>query len=141
MAKFRFASFHSGGTNFLFGDGSVRTIFRRFTENVSRAMQLGAHNEDWTQLPADVMLPTDPVHSGIFSFHALAGLTVEYVLGPRLQRELLRMLRQAEHAAGQGHMEQKERWLADFAEILQKVRGTALPAVQVDALAVIAKGL
>jgi prepilin-type N-terminal cleavage/methylation domain-containing protein/prepilin-type processing-associated H-X9-DG protein len=139
--KFSFASFHSGGVNFLFGDGSVRTIFRSFTENVSRAMQLGAYNEDWMQLPGDVMLPTDPAHSGIFSFHALEELTVEYVLDPRLQRELLRMLRQAEHAAGQGHTDQKERWLADFAGVLQKVRGTALPAVQADALTLIAKSL
>jgi prepilin-type N-terminal cleavage/methylation domain-containing protein/prepilin-type processing-associated H-X9-DG protein len=139
--KFSFASFHSGGVNFLFGDGSVRAIFRSFTENVSRAMQLGAYNEDWMQLPGDVMLPTDPAHSGIFSFHALEELTVEYVLDPRLQRELLRMLRQAEHAAGQGHTDQKERWLADFAGVLQKVRGTALPAVQADALTLIAKSL
>jgi len=139
--KFSFASFHSGGVNFVFGDGSVRTIFRSFTENVSRAMQLGAYNEDWMKLPSDVMLPASPAHSGVFSFHALEKLTAEYVLDPRLQRELLRMLRQAEHAAGQGHPEQKERWLADFVGVLQKVRGTALPAVQADALTVIAKSL
>jgi len=138
---FSFASFHSGGINFVFGDGSVRTIFRSFTENVSHAMQLGAYNEDWMQLPGDVMLPPDPAHSGIFSFYALERLTLEYVLDPKLQRELLRILRQAEHTASRGHTDQKECWLADFAGILQKVRGTTLPAVQADALILIAKSL
>jgi len=138
---FTFASFHSGGVNFAFGDGSVRTIFGGFTENVIEAMQLGAYNEDWMNQQSDVMPPMAPLHSGIFSFHSLGILTTEFVSDAKLQSELLRMLRQAEHAADQGHVAQKERWLANFAAVLQKVRGVALPAVQAEALMLIAKSL
>jgi len=53
---FSFQSFHRGGANFAFGDGSVHAIFATFTANVERAMQLGAYNEDWIDLPSEVSI-------------------------------------------------------------------------------------
>ncbi len=137
---FSFSSFHTGGVNFAFGDGSVRLVFRVFTERVARAMELGVYGENITLLPA-VQLPPSATAPGVFSFGALSSLTAEFVADPKTQNDLLRMARQAEQAARQGHEDQKERWLADFAGILQKVRGTGVPAGQADALILIANSL
>jgi hypothetical protein len=101
-------------------------------------MQVGARDEDRMNLPSDVMLPPSPAHPGVLSFDALNGLTMEYVGDLKLQGELLRMLRQAEQAENRGHDNQKERWLGDYAGVLESVRGTQLPAVQTNALILIA---
>jgi len=66
---------------------------------------------------------------------------MEIVREPKLQRDLLRMLRQAEQAADQGHQNQKERWLGEYTDALVAVRGTQLPAVQSNALILIARSL
>jgi len=138
--KVSMATVHSGGVNFAFGDGSVRAIFRNFTENVERALELGVNGENWMQLPG-VSLGSPATAPGVFSFAALARLTEDYVADAKLQADLLRMLRQAEQAAGQGHPAQKERWLAEYVDSLQKARGMLLPAVQTDALILIARAL
>ena len=135
--QFSLRSFHAGGANFLFGDGSVRTVFAQFTADVLRAMQFGVNGE--TATPA-VSLPAASA-TGNYSYDALGRLTTSYVGDPRLQGELLRMLRQSQQAANQGHLPQKERWLAEYIAILQKVRGTMLPAVQAEALILIARSL
>jgi prepilin-type N-terminal cleavage/methylation domain-containing protein/prepilin-type processing-associated H-X9-DG protein len=139
--QFTRASFHTGGVNFAFGDGSVREIFRGFTEDVLAAMQAGAYNEDWMNLKAFVALP-DPAHDpGTFTYDALAGLVREYVSDPAVEQYLLNALTQAEQAEDRGDPPRKEAWLAHFADIMQKVRGSYLPAVQSDAMAAIAKSL
>jgi prepilin-type N-terminal cleavage/methylation domain-containing protein len=135
-----FASLHTGGVNFEFGDGSVRTIFRDFTLNIASAMELGAYGENWMQLPG-VPVGKSAAHVGVFSFQSLASLTEEYLDDSDLDEELLRPLRQAHQAADHGQDRQKQRWLAEYVAVLQKVRGTALPAVQADALILIAKSL
>ena len=56
---FSFASFHSGGMNIALGDGSVRDIFRNFTENVGRALELGVYGENWMKLTG-VGIPLTP---------------------------------------------------------------------------------
>jgi len=141
VGHFSFSSFHSGGANFLFGDGSVRSVFGAFTESVLRAMHVGAHNEDWMNLPSDATIPENPAHPGNFSFAALSGLTIDLVGDEKMERTLLRMLRQAEQAAKVGHESQKERWLAEYVGVLESARGRLLPAVQADALIVIASSL
>jgi hypothetical protein len=118
----------------------VRGVFRRFTENVVAAMQLGAYNENWTRLPGE-RLPSEPPVPTIFSFGGLARLTTGYVADPTLQNHLLSLVRQAEQAAALGNVREKERLLAEVADVLQKVRGVVLPAVQTDALTVVAKSL
>lgn len=138
--SFTFSSFHTGGVNFAFGDGSVRTAFRAFTEDVLRAMHVGANGEGATQGVA-LNSTGRTLPAGNYSYEALGKLTMLYVSDAGLQRELLRMLRQSEQAAGQGHADQKERWLSAFVDVLQKVRGSSLPAVQADALITIASSL
>jgi prepilin-type N-terminal cleavage/methylation domain-containing protein/prepilin-type processing-associated H-X9-DG protein len=139
--QFTLASFHTGGVNFAFGDGSVRGIFRGFTEDVLEAMQVGAYNEDWMNLKAFIQ-PPDPAHDpGTFSYDALAELVREYVGDPPVEEYLLNALGQAEQAEDRGDLPRKEAWLAHFADIMQKVRGSYLPAVQADAMAAIAKSL
>lgn len=132
---FTFASYHTGGVNIGIADGSVRAIFRNFTENVVQAMELGVYGEDWLRLPG-ITAPANAADVGVFSFDALTRLTTDYVGDPKLESELLNMLRQAE-----GNEQQKERWLAEFSAVLKKARGTGLPAVQADALVVIANSL
>ncbi len=139
----RFASFQAGGSNFTFGDGSVRKIFGNFTQNVVNAMQLGVYGENWAQLPA-VQLGTPGATPGVFTFDALTRLTADYIPeegSEDLQEKLLRYLRQAQQAAKEGHDAQKDRWLGEYVATLQKGRGTALPAVQTDALLLIARSL
>jgi hypothetical protein len=60
---------------------------------------------------------------------------------PMLQSTLLHHLRQAEHFDERGLTRQKQRELERYAAVLQKVRGTSLPAVQADALLQIARSL
>jgi prepilin-type N-terminal cleavage/methylation domain-containing protein/prepilin-type processing-associated H-X9-DG protein len=149
--KVSLASFHSGGVNFVFGDGSVRDVVRGFTVDVLNAMQVGAYGEDWMSIGgvdfADAQEPR------IFNFSDLAVLTREYVPNdvsypdgppvalPMLQSTLLHHLRQAEHFDERGLTRQKQRELERYAAVLQKVRGTSLPAVQVDALLQVARSL
>ena len=139
--EFSLASFHTGGTNFLFGDGSVREVFRGFTENALEAMQVGAYNEDWMNLKAFVALPDPAAHPGTFTYDALGRLVREYLIDPTVEQYLLGVLTQAEQAEDAGDLPRKEAWLTHFAEIMQKVRGTYLPAVQADAMGAIAKSL
>lgn len=139
--QFSFASLHSGGVNFSFGDGSVRGLVRNFAHSVASAMQLGANNEQWQQLPGVPVGEAKPPYPGLFSFDDLADLTTDYVSDPGLQKELVRYLRQAGQAARQGHEAQKEKWMSEYAAVLQKVRGRSLPAVQADALLFIGRSL
>jgi prepilin-type processing-associated H-X9-DG protein len=138
--QFSFASFHSGGLNFSFGDGSVRGVVRRFTENVATAMQLGAYNEAWMEL-AGVSLPANPAHVGTFTYDALGNLTSEYVSDANLEAALVDLVQRAKAAAEAGDLELKDQLLGRYTAILQKVRGAVLPAVQAEALLVIANSL
>jgi prepilin-type N-terminal cleavage/methylation domain-containing protein/prepilin-type processing-associated H-X9-DG protein len=139
--QFSLASIHSGGVNFVFGDGSVRGVFRGFTEDVLEAMQAGAYNEDWMNLKAFAPLPEPAADPGTFTYEALGTLVREYVGDPPVEGYLLNALAQAEQAEDRGDLPRKEAWLTHFADIMQKVRGTYLPAVQADAMGAIAKSL
>jgi prepilin-type N-terminal cleavage/methylation domain-containing protein/prepilin-type processing-associated H-X9-DG protein len=134
------ASFHSAGTNFVFGDGSVRSIMRSFTDNAAKALELGVYGENWMQLPG-ITIPANAAGVGVVSFDAAVKLTAEYVSDVKLETELLAKLKQAEQAAAQGNDGEKERLLAEFSSLVQRLRGTGLPAVQSEALIVIAKAL
>jgi prepilin-type N-terminal cleavage/methylation domain-containing protein/prepilin-type processing-associated H-X9-DG protein len=137
---FTFASFHSGGTNFLFGDGSVRGVFARFTLDAAAAMQLGAYNEAWMEL-AGVPLPASPAHSGNFTYDALGRLTADYVSDPSLEATLVDLVQRAKAAEAAGDLALKDQLLARYVSILQKVRGFVVPAAQAEALIVIASSL
>jgi prepilin-type N-terminal cleavage/methylation domain-containing protein/prepilin-type processing-associated H-X9-DG protein len=136
---FSLASFHHGGANFLFGDGSVRGVMKEFVENALTAMHAGAHDEDWMAL-GGVPFAFEP-SSAIYNFDDLRRLTSDFVLDEALRRELLRFLDMAEAAAKQGNLPEQTAWLNAFASVLQKVRGFAVPAVQSDALIQVGRSL
>jgi prepilin-type processing-associated H-X9-DG protein len=136
---FTLASFHAGGANFLFGDGSVRTAMKEFVTDALAAMHVGAHDEDWMKL-GGVPLAVMP-SSSIFNFTDLRGLTADFVLNEALRRELLMYLDRAEAAGKAGDLEGQAMWLNVYSAVLQKVRGLLLPAVQSDALNQVARTL
>ena len=136
---FSLGSFHTGGANFVFGDGSVRSIFQGFVTDTLAALRVGANNEDWTKLPG-VLLTTES-STAIFNFADLVELTGLYVRDDKQKGASIRYLRLAEDASLRGDFQLMRRWLDTYTDVLQKVRGTALPAVQTDALIQIASSL
>jgi prepilin-type N-terminal cleavage/methylation domain-containing protein/prepilin-type processing-associated H-X9-DG protein len=136
---FSFASFHAGGANFAFGDGSVRTVMQQFVSEAILAVGAGANDEHWRGLPA-VQFDYAPVTT-LFNFADLAELTSAYVTDAKLERRLLQLAGHAAAAPDRGASGQHVAWLDDYIGLLQKVRGTELPAVQADPLILIARGL
>jgi prepilin-type N-terminal cleavage/methylation domain-containing protein/prepilin-type processing-associated H-X9-DG protein len=136
---FSFRSLHTGGANFLFGDGSIHSVFRGFVSDALAALRVGANNEIWMELPG-VSLTTESSRA-IFNFADLLELTALYVLDDRQERALIRYLRLAQDASLRGDFQTMRRWLDSYVGVLQRVRGTELPAVQADALVQIASSL
>jgi prepilin-type processing-associated H-X9-DG protein len=136
---FSLASFHSGGANFVFADGSVRTVMQQFVADALSAIGAGNNGEDWRGLPA-VQFDYAPVTT-LFNFTDLAELTDAYVMDAKLERTLLRLVDHAAAAPDRGASGQHVPWLDDYIGLLQKVRGSELPAVQADPLILIARGL
>jgi prepilin-type N-terminal cleavage/methylation domain-containing protein len=121
-------------------DGSVRPIFRRFLNDVLVAMQIGAYGENGLLLPA-VQLPLGLTHPGAFTFGGLRRGISEMVVNRSLRSELLRLVDEAAEASKAGQQALKESLLATVVTRLQGGRATALPAVQADALILIARTL
>lgn len=136
---FSLATFHSGGVNFLFGDGSVRTVMQQFVSEALLAVGAGSNDEQWQGLPA-VQLEYAPVTT-LFNFADLTELTSAYVTDTKLERTLLQLADHAAAAPDRGASGQHVAWLDDYIALLQKVRGSELPAVQADPLILIARGL
>jgi prepilin-type N-terminal cleavage/methylation domain-containing protein/prepilin-type processing-associated H-X9-DG protein len=136
--SFSFSSFHSGGVNFVFGDGSVRTVAQSFVSDAMAALKLGTNGEDWSGLPA-VQFEYAPTTT-LFNFSHLAELTRASVMDPKLEAELLRALG---HAGGDKNpgSQQQNRFLDRYIGVLQKVRGVELPAVQADPMILIGRAL
>ena len=138
---FGFVTFADGGAEFAFGDGSVRPIFSSFTTSIFQAMQLGVYGENWRALPA-VQLPAQvSLGEGIHSVRGLTVLTMYYLPDGKTRDELLRYLRLAEVGGGRGAEARRQHWLETYVQLLQKVRGIELPAVQADTLIRIARAL
>jgi prepilin-type N-terminal cleavage/methylation domain-containing protein/prepilin-type processing-associated H-X9-DG protein len=135
------ATFHTGGVNFVFGDGSVRTAFEAFTNDVLAAMRVGAYGEQWQLLPGvGTGLPAVQ-RPAFFNYPDLMTLTRELVPDGHFEDALLRDLRQAADAAARGHEDKERRALGSYLRQLEAARGRVLPAVQVDALLQIALSL
>jgi prepilin-type N-terminal cleavage/methylation domain-containing protein len=135
---FTLSSFRRGSA-ILLADGSVRSLFARFAEDVLSAMQVGAHGERWTDLPAvsPIVEPT----KAIFNLADLDTLTREYVLTGVQHTTLVRYLASATAAATIGAAATEAQQLDAYIAYLQKLRGTQLPAVQTDTLIQIARTL
>jgi prepilin-type processing-associated H-X9-DG protein len=88
---------HALGGNFLFADGSVRSIVHSFWNDVKRDLQLGVYGEDWKSLPGiagqDLLIggTTD-----FFSFPRLRSLTSHLVPDAAAAARLRDLLSQAE---------------------------------------------
>jgi prepilin-type N-terminal cleavage/methylation domain-containing protein/prepilin-type processing-associated H-X9-DG protein len=135
---FTLSSFRNG-SNFVFADGSVRTLFTQFADDVLTAMQVGAHGERWTELSgvSPIVEPT----KAIFNLADLQTLTHEYVLTSVQHTALARYLESAATAASIGDTSTEAQQLDAYIAYLQKLRGTRLPAVQTDTLIEIARTL
>jgi prepilin-type N-terminal cleavage/methylation domain-containing protein len=122
-----------------FGDRSVSELFKQFTGDVLAALQVGANDERWTELPgvSPIVEPT----SAVFNLGDLSTLTDHYVLGAEQRRVLAGYLAGAAAAADLGDTSGAARQLESYAAYATKLRGTQLPAVQTDALIQIARTL
>ncbi len=135
--SFSLQSIVQGFRNFEFGDGSVRKVFQGLAENLTCAMQLGVNNEEWFRVPG-VPLSRQTPAPVLFSFDGLESLTNDYVGRGALLDELLGLAQAARQATIPS---ERERLLTNFVAVLNKFRGTGLPAVQADVLILIAKSL
>ena len=138
--QFSFRSFQSGGVNVLLGDGSVRFVVDGLVQGILNAAQVGANGENWLELPS-VPLPTRPSTTAIFNFHDLGELVTYQVTDQKVREDLLRSLDKAESAALKNDLSTKQRALADFVAMVQRISTKTLPAVQAGALVQIAMSL
>ena len=136
---FSLAGLQSGAQNFEFGDGSVRKVFQDFTADALAAVKAGTNNEDWRGLPA-VQFEMQPTAT-LFNFGDLAELTRASSADPKLAKTLLNYLEHAAAAGDRGASGGHVPWLDRYIGVLQKVRGTELPAVQADPLILIGRAL
>lgn len=136
--KFSLAGLHAGGANLVMGDGSVRSVFQGFVNDVMTIMHVGANHEVMARVPG-VPLTTE-ASATIFTFRDLNMLTAHYVQDEK-EAELLRYLRYAEAADGRGDIAGQINALDAYLAVLQKVRGLYLPAVNTDTLVLIAQTL
>jgi prepilin-type N-terminal cleavage/methylation domain-containing protein len=136
---FSLAGFLSGAQKLQFGDGSVRKVVQDFAADALTALKVGTNNEDWSGLPA-VQLDYVPT-STLFNFTDLALLTRASSADPKLSKTLLNYLEHAAAAAERGASGEHVPWLDRYIGVLQKVRGTELPAVQADPLILIGRAL
>ncbi|HJR61086.1 MAG TPA: DUF1559 domain-containing protein [Vicinamibacterales bacterium] len=137
---FSLKSFHTGGTNFLFGDGSVRFVATSLTENILKVMQVGANGEQWELLPG-VPLDTRQDRPTLFNYFDLSELVQNQISDLKTRDELLRHLRQAEASEARGDLLQKSRSLDAFVGLLENSSDSNLPAVQAGAMIQIARSL
>lgn len=77
----------------------------------------------------------------IFNFDDLAELTRSYVMDPKLEGTLLQLVEHAAAAGDRGESAQHVSWLDRCIGVLQKIRGTELPAVHADPLILIGRSL
>jgi prepilin-type N-terminal cleavage/methylation domain-containing protein/prepilin-type processing-associated H-X9-DG protein len=140
---FSLSSLHTGGANFAFGDGSVRTVMQDFVTETLAALKVGTNHENWHSLPA-VQFDYVPT-TELFNVADLADLTRASVMDRKLERRLLDLLDvqpgPPETDKKRGPNQHQDRRLDRYIGLLQKVRGVEVPAVQADPLIMIARAL
>jgi prepilin-type N-terminal cleavage/methylation domain-containing protein/prepilin-type processing-associated H-X9-DG protein len=144
-------SVHSGGVNFQFGDGSVRAIMRQLTEDVLKAMHVGAGHENWLkagryypdarQSLAAALSRNTGAPGAIFSFGDLTQLTESGIQDAALRTRLSGLLKRASDAASAGFFAEKQQALADYVTTVQKARGVSVALATADYLCQVARSL
>lgn len=128
-----FRSVHAGGILVALGDGSVRTIMERFLADTKTALQLGAYDEDWMNLPG--LLPAVQRPPTLVSLETLAGLTTAFVHNSHVERKLLHDLARAAFWDRHGDDERKLAAIEHYLEGIQDgtsntfLAGEKLPAL------------
>ena len=103
--KISLKSVHSGGVNFAFSDGSVRSIRNSIGDHIWRAMQLGVYGEKWETLPGVALADMDgkaPGSQEPVGFGMLRSLTTSFFSDLSVERTQLDLLAQAEAASQRG---------------------------------------
>jgi prepilin-type processing-associated H-X9-DG protein len=103
--KISFKSVHSGGANFAFSDGSVRTIRNSIVDHIWLAMELGVYGERVETLPGVALADMDGKAPGTqepVGFGMLRSLTMSFFSDLSAERAQLDLLAQAEAAAQRG---------------------------------------
>jgi prepilin-type N-terminal cleavage/methylation domain-containing protein/prepilin-type processing-associated H-X9-DG protein len=138
---FSFRTYHSGGVNFVFADGSVRSVSTLLTENIVSAMQLGAYGENWMDLPGIPLPEPRSIPPAIFNLKDLEALTRDYIGHTLEGRECLVFLLGGVQAERRGDLDRMARALERYVSLVSRIRGRTLPAVQADVLIQVARTL
>jgi len=128
-------------TTSVIDDFTLQAVFRQFVRDALTAVHAGAYGEAWTASATDPGPARGTPQPRVFNHDDLLALTREYVTDAQLQRSLTRYLQQARDFRARDLLPQHQRELERYMAALQRVRGTALPAVQTDVLLQIAQAL
>lgn len=123
QVTFQSVGAHLGRVNFVFSDGSVRSL-HSFWNALARELQLGINGENWESLPG-IRSPGSKLEKSLFSLETLRELVVDTVADRQLAMSLLASLKpdtpldsfnqQVEAAARQGLIP------ADIAQMLLSI--------------------
>ena len=143
---FSLSSLFAAGQEPPFEDPAISRRFSSLLDRMKAILQIGVYNEGehtgGVNL-VDIVRPGSQGAAPIYNFGDLKALTQELCPSDPsfVERALVRWLDLAAHAAARGHEDLKQKLLDRYIDVLQKVSGRLLPAVQADTLIGIARTL
>jgi prepilin-type N-terminal cleavage/methylation domain-containing protein/prepilin-type processing-associated H-X9-DG protein len=124
-------STHTGGAQFAFGDGSVRSISANIGSDIWRSLQLGAYGEKVSDLPGLPAVPQSKNENvyGMYSFPVLMNLTRYFVFDRNLEHELGHLLGLGSTSRANGDIEGEKAAMNAYREAVGKAASGANPAI------------